>query len=87
MGESFNYHCEYFRQSDIMRNKLVKHLGLFMMVFDIMNNLILMQIKVVDFIQFILAVIVHLYCSALQIPDTLFIIVSTVILCSDLETV
>ena len=51
------------------------------------DKLILMQIKIVDFIQLILAVIVHLYCSALQIPDTLFIFVSTVILCSDLETV
>ena len=56
-------------------------------MFDISYHLILMQIKVVDFIQLILAVIIHRHCSPPQIPDTLFIIVSTVILFSDLETV
>ena len=87
MGESFNYHCEYFWQSDIIRNELGKHLGPFITMFDISYNLILTQIKIVDFIQLILAVIVHRHCSPLQIPVTLFIFVNSVILCSDLETV
>ena len=53
MGESFNYHCEYFWQSDIIRNELGKHLGLFIMMFDISYHLIWTQIK--DSIQLILS--------------------------------
>ena len=72
MGESFNYHCEYFWQSDIIRNELGKHLGPFIKMFDISCNLILTQIKIVDFIQLILSC--HSTSALLTSTDTSYII-------------
>ena len=86
MGESFNCHCEYFSHSEIMRKKLGKHLGLFITVFNINYHLILIEAKVVDSIQLILCCHCTSHHGYTQIPVTLFTIVSTKILCSDLET-